>query len=108
MVELTADRTDVLAGYWQDLWFEEISDDGVVSGLSSQTKIYASNWIPLWAGLLDPQSAAAVNASRSLAASGQLHKIMICSCSFMQCFSNPRVEPFPDSALMAFGMPQTH
>ena len=60
------------AGYWHDVWFDSISDDFVVSDTYPQKRIYASNWIPLWAGLLEPQSQAAINASRSLAASGEL------------------------------------
>ena len=59
------------AGHWHDIIIDGISEDNVVTSHHAQTRTYASNWTPLWAGLADPQSPMAVAATVSLASSGQ-------------------------------------
>lgn len=58
------------SGQWHDLVIAAISPDYQVSAFTPQSRTYASNWVPLWAGVADPRSSQAVAACNSLATSG--------------------------------------
>lgn len=60
----------ICLGQWHDLVIRSLGADNSTSDYVLQNRTYASNWIPLWAGLADPQSPMAVAASRSLTTSG--------------------------------------
>ena len=65
------------AGQWHDLVMTNVSTELMVFDHTQQRRVYASNWTPLWAGLAQPESKQALQASRSFAKSGKLCTIIL-------------------------------
>ena len=65
-------RAFLHADQWHDLVISKVDSDGVtVTEYELKKETYVSNWIPLWAGVTQPQCKVAVAASNSFTSSGE-------------------------------------
>lgn len=60
-----------IVGQWHDLVMTNISTELSVFNHTKQKRVYASNWTPLWAGLVEAESEQALKATSSFAKSGK-------------------------------------
>ena len=59
-----------IVGQWHDLVMTNISTELLIFNHTKQKRVYASNWTPLWAGLVEAESEQALKATNSFAKSG--------------------------------------